>query len=91
MLQHTSGRRRARTPMFRQTLFRFGQRFGQAAQHDDVACAQFSRRIGLDAANAVPADRRHTLIATHEETEGAALYRFDIHMQGEDETVFFDV
>jgi protocatechuate 3,4-dioxygenase alpha subunit len=35
----------------------------------------------------VPADRRHTLVATR---EGDA-YRFDIRLQGDDETVFFDV
>jgi protocatechuate 3,4-dioxygenase, alpha subunit len=34
-------------------------------------------------------ERRHTLIATREESEGPPVYRFDIHMQGEDETVFF--
>jgi protocatechuate 3,4-dioxygenase alpha subunit len=39
----------------------------------------------------VPDDRRGTLIAEHEEGPAAALYRFDIHMQGEEETVFFDV
>jgi len=38
----------------------------------------------------VPEDRRHTLIARREEGT-AAVYRFDIHMQGENETVFFDV
>jgi protocatechuate 3,4-dioxygenase alpha subunit len=37
----------------------------------------------------VLADRRHTLIAQRK--EAAALYRFDIRMQGEEETVFFDV
>ena len=37
--------------------------------------------------NAVPADRRHTLIA---EPVGGNVYRFDIRMQGENETVFFD-
>ena len=38
----------------------------------------------------VPAERRATLIARR---DPAALnvYRFDIHMQGERETVFFDV
>jgi len=36
---------------------------------------------------AVPADRRDTLIATH---KGGNVYRFDIHMQGDKETVFFD-
>lgn len=35
----------------------------------------------------VPEERRNTLIATH---AGGGVYRFDIHMQGEDETVFFD-
>ena len=35
----------------------------------------------------VPAERRHTLIATPE--DGG--YRFDIRLQGPDETVFFDV
>jgi protocatechuate 3,4-dioxygenase, alpha subunit len=36
----------------------------------------------------VPADRRPTLIAT---PGGPALLRFDIHMQGPRETVFFDL
>ena len=36
---------------------------------------------------AVPAGRRHTLIAKRE----GNVYRFDIHMQGGNETVFFDV
>lgn len=35
--------------------------------------------------------RRATLIAGREETPGGIVYRFDIHMQGENETVFFDV
>ena len=35
----------------------------------------------------VPADRRDTLIARK---QGAA-YRFDVHLQGDNETVFFDV
>ena len=39
----------------------------------------------------VPADRRATLIATRETTTGNAVYRFDIRLQGDDETVFFDV
>jgi protocatechuate 3,4-dioxygenase, alpha subunit len=41
--------------------------------------------------NAVPVDRRGTLIAKRHETDGRVVYRFDIHMQGPDETVFFDV
>ena len=36
----------------------------------------------------VPASRRNTLIAA---PAGENLLRFDIHMQGEDETVFFDL
>jgi protocatechuate 3,4-dioxygenase alpha subunit len=39
----------------------------------------------------VPADRRHTLIAMRQPGSGHAVYRFDIHMQGDDETVFFEV
>jgi protocatechuate 3,4-dioxygenase alpha subunit len=39
----------------------------------------------------VPADRRHTLIAERVVNGGAVSYRFDIRMQGADETVFFDV
>jgi protocatechuate 3,4-dioxygenase alpha subunit len=35
--------------------------------------------------------RRQTLIAKREETPAGTVYRFDIHMQGEWETVFFDV
>ena len=40
--------------------------------------------------NSVEPARRHTLIATREEADGSLMYRFNIHMQGEDETVFFD-
>ncbi|SIT46773.1 Protocatechuate 3,4-dioxygenase alpha chain [Paraburkholderia ribeironis] len=39
---------------------------------------------------AVPADRRGTLIARRD-ANAANVYRFDIHMQGDKETVFFDV
>ncbi|HMA13167.1 MAG: protocatechuate 3,4-dioxygenase subunit alpha [Bacteroidota bacterium] len=39
----------------------------------------------------VPAARRDTLVAPREERDGVAVYRFDIHMQGDKETVFFDV
>jgi protocatechuate 3,4-dioxygenase alpha subunit len=38
----------------------------------------------------VPEARRATLIAQHATTEDGAL-RWDIHLQGEDETVFFDM
>lgn len=38
----------------------------------------------------VPPDRRHTLIAELQEDSNPPVYRFDIRMQGEDETVFFD-
>jgi protocatechuate 3,4-dioxygenase alpha subunit len=39
---------------------------------------------------AVPPERRDTLIAHRTETPGGIVYRFDIHMQGPKETVFFD-
>lgn len=35
-------------------------------------------------------ERRQTLIATREEQDGKVVYRFDIRIQGENETVFFD-
>lgn len=36
-------------------------------------------------------NRRSTLIAMRAERDGMPVYRFDIRLQGEDETVFFDV
>ncbi|VWX57413.1 Protocatechuate 3,4-dioxygenase alpha chain [Burkholderiales bacterium 8X] len=39
----------------------------------------------------VPAARRSTLIARRQESAGAVTYSIDIHMQGPNETVFFDV
>jgi protocatechuate 3,4-dioxygenase alpha subunit len=56
-------------------------------------------RIYLDgeAANAtdsvlalVPAERRTTLIAKRL-SDDSAVYHFDIHLQGDNETVFFDI
>ena len=38
----------------------------------------------------VPADRRHTLVAQRDHA-APGVYRFDIHLQGASETVFFDV
>ena len=38
-----------------------------------------------------PPERRRTLIAAREERGGEVVYRFDIHLQGDHETVFFDV
>jgi len=35
--------------------------------------------------------RRRTLIAAREEREGKIVYRFDIRLQGANETVFFDM
>jgi protocatechuate 3,4-dioxygenase alpha subunit len=37
------------------------------------------------------APRRETLVAARQERDGRAVYRLDIHLQGERETVFFDV
>lgn len=39
----------------------------------------------------VPAERRSTLVAQRSEEGGLVTYTFDIYMQGEKETVFFDV
>ena len=38
-----------------------------------------------------PAVRRDTLLARREQRDGAAAYVFDIRLQGEGETVFFDI
>jgi protocatechuate 3,4-dioxygenase, alpha subunit len=40
--------------------------------------------------SSVEPERQHTLIATREQSAGLLVYRFDIRMQGEDETVFFN-
>src|SRR5258705_6153823 len=54
--------------------------------------------FGGEAANAadpvlalVPTERRATLIAERQPGNGNAVYRFDIRLQGDNETVFFDV
>ena len=39
----------------------------------------------------VPAERRRTLVAQRADSGQGPVYRFDIHMQGDDETVFFDL
>jgi protocatechuate 3,4-dioxygenase alpha subunit len=39
----------------------------------------------------LPEDRRATLIALRDETPAGITYRIDIHMQGRNETVFFDI
>jgi protocatechuate 3,4-dioxygenase, alpha subunit len=39
----------------------------------------------------VPSDRRATLIAAREDGGGNAVYRLDLRLQGDGETVFFDV
>ncbi len=39
----------------------------------------------------VPAERRATLIAARAQGGGNAVYHFDIHLQGDNETVFFDL
>ena len=57
--------------------------------------AYFSDEAEANAADpvlaALPADRRATLIAEREPSPAGIVYRFDIHMQGARETVFFDV
>jgi len=57
---------------------------------DDEADAN----AGDEVLQAVPAARRHTLIARRDAGRpgnSQPIYRFDIHMQGERETVFFDL
>ena len=39
----------------------------------------------------VPADRRGTLVAHKQPSDGVPVYRFDIRVQGDNETVFFDI
>jgi protocatechuate 3,4-dioxygenase alpha subunit len=54
----------------------------------------FSDEAGNDAdpiLRLVPPERRATLIARREDGGTHALYRFDIRLQGENETVFFDL
>ena len=55
----------------------------------------FSDEAQANAADAalqsVPAERRNTLVAQRRDTGGVPVYTFDIHMQGPQETVFFDV
>jgi protocatechuate 3,4-dioxygenase alpha subunit len=40
--------------------------------------------------NSVPASRRHTLLARRVQRGADIVYEFDVHMQGSEETVFFD-
>ncbi len=40
--------------------------------------------------NSIEPGRRSTLIAVRQESSDLPIYRFDIHMQGEHETVFFE-
>ncbi|MGV2291686.1 protocatechuate 3,4-dioxygenase subunit alpha [Trinickia sp. YCB016] len=54
---------------------------------DDEAAANAADPV----LEAVPANRRATLIARRDAQAGGNVYRFDIRMQGEGETVFFDV
>jgi protocatechuate 3,4-dioxygenase alpha subunit len=55
----------------------------------------FSDEAAANAADpalqSVPEARRKTLIAAREETASGPVYRFDIRLQGDNETVFFDV
>lgn len=55
----------------------------------------FSDEAQANAADAalqsVPAERRNTIVAQRRDSGGVPVYTFDIHMQGPQETVFFDV
>jgi protocatechuate 3,4-dioxygenase alpha subunit len=61
--------------------------FARGLLQQVVTRIYFSADVSDPALASVPEDRRHTLIATPTE-DG---YRFDIRLQGADETVFFDV
>ena len=83
-----------------------GQVDGQQAPHINVIVLMrglllhaytriyFSDEAEANAGNpvlaSVPADRRDTLIATRADGPDGPVYRIDIHMQGDRETVFFD-
>lgn len=55
---------------------------------DDEAAANATDPV----LNLVPAERRATLVAKRDAQPGRpVVYRFDVRMQGPDETVFFDV
>lgn len=41
--------------------------------------------------NMMPRERQHTLIAERKQNEGPTEYHFNIYMQGENETIFFQV
>lgn len=41
--------------------------------------------------NAIPPDRRNTLLATYSASASGSSYHLDIRLQGENETVFFDL
>ena len=55
----------------------------------------FSDEATMNAADgillAVPEERRETLLARREEANNGTIYRFDIRLQGERETVFLDI
>ncbi len=55
----------------------------------------FGDEVAANAADpvlsAVSEERRETLIAAREDGPDGPVYRFDIHMQGKSETVFFDL
>lgn len=65
--------------------------FTRGLLHRVVTRIYFADDAAMHAADpvlaGVPAERRHTLVAERE----AGGYRFDIRLQGEEETVFFDV
>jgi protocatechuate 3,4-dioxygenase alpha subunit len=65
--------------------------FARGLLHRVVTRIYFPQNEAANAADAVlaavPAERRHTLVAT----AGEGGYRFDVRLQGEGETVFFDV
>jgi protocatechuate 3,4-dioxygenase alpha subunit len=65
--------------------------FARGLTHHLFTRAYFDDETDLNAADALlsrlPADRRSTLVAV---SDGAGSYRFDVHLQGDSETVFLE-
>ena len=68
--------------------------FARGMTQQAITRIYFEDQVAANAADPilalVPADRRATLIATREPGEPVT-YRFDVHLQGDRETVFFDL
>ncbi|MDG2166958.1 MAG: protocatechuate 3,4-dioxygenase subunit alpha [Opitutales bacterium] len=68
--------------------------FSRGLMHHAFTRLYFSDEVEANAQDPLlqklPAERRPTLIAQRVEEEGEVIYQFDIHMQGDQETVFLE-